>query len=200
MLHARSAFVNGPGLRDLHVGSRDWAGITPTQPSPIKGEGFRYSREGCVISFRRHDTSRQARGLVTALCQVAIDATAGEDQRRHRPPRGRQGQRRAARRRAQLNCTVTVFDAMRSTSPEPVEPAARRATKLTFFRLQRVTPHTRQGLQVSPGRRGRACRPGLIGAGDIPGAVVLIERACDSARLRSRSDSSPMDCCGSTRP
>ena len=37
--------------------------------------------------------SRQARGLVTALCQVAIDATAGEDQRRHRPPRGRQGQR-----------------------------------------------------------------------------------------------------------
>jgi len=95
---------------------------------------------------------------------------------------------------------VTVFDAMRSTSPEPVEPAARRATKLTFFRLQRVTPHTRQGLQVSPGRRGRACRPGLIGAGDIPGAVVLIERACDSARLRSRSDSSPMDCCGSTRP
>src|SRR5580692_3400345 len=98
--------------------------------------------------------SRQARGLVTALCQVAIDATAGEDQRRHRPPRGRQGQRRAARRRAQLNCTVTVFDAMRSTSPEPVEPAARRATKLTFFRLQRVTPHTRQGLQVSPVEEG----------------------------------------------
>ena len=57
MLHARSAFVNGPGLRDLHVGSCDWAGITPTQPSPIKGEGFRYPREGCVISFRRHDTS-----------------------------------------------------------------------------------------------------------------------------------------------
>jgi len=57
MLHARSAFVDGPGLRDLHVGSCDWAGITPTQPSPIKGEGFRYPREGCVISFRRHDTS-----------------------------------------------------------------------------------------------------------------------------------------------
>jgi hypothetical protein len=57
MLHARSAFVNGPGLRDLHVGSCDWVGITPTQPSPIKGEGFRYPREGCVISFRRHDTS-----------------------------------------------------------------------------------------------------------------------------------------------
>ena len=30
--------------------------------------------------------------------------------------------------------------------------------------------------------------------------LVLIERACNSARLRSRSDSSPMDCCGSTRP
>ena len=57
MSHARSAFENGPGLRDLHVGSRDWAGITATQPSPFKGEGFRYPHEGCVISFRRHDTS-----------------------------------------------------------------------------------------------------------------------------------------------
>ena len=178
-------------------------GILYSPVSMETGDGSQV-RSGLSAGGRRIRTvsppSRQARGLVTALCQVAIDATAGEDQRRHRPPRGRQGQRRAARRRAQLNCTVTVFDAMRSTSPEPVEPAARRATKLTFFRLQRVTPHTRQGLQVSPGRRGRACRPGLIGAGDIPGAVVLIERACDSARLRSRSDSSPMDCCGSTRP
>jgi hypothetical protein len=35
------ALTNGPDLRHSRVASGDLADITPTQPSPIKGEGFR---------------------------------------------------------------------------------------------------------------------------------------------------------------
>jgi hypothetical protein len=35
------ALTNGPDFRHSRVASGDLADITPTQPSPIKGEGFR---------------------------------------------------------------------------------------------------------------------------------------------------------------
>jgi hypothetical protein len=41
MLHPRSALANEPDLRDSRLASGDRADITPTQPSPIKGEDFR---------------------------------------------------------------------------------------------------------------------------------------------------------------
>jgi hypothetical protein len=41
MLHPRSALANEPELRDSRLASRDRVGVTPTQPSPIKGEDFR---------------------------------------------------------------------------------------------------------------------------------------------------------------
>jgi hypothetical protein len=63
-------------------GSRDWAGITPTQPSPIMGEGFRYPREGCVISFRRHDTSTRIAFIeMTAQCQKKAKSMAAAQRR-----------------------------------------------------------------------------------------------------------------------
>jgi hypothetical protein len=41
MLHPRSALANEPELRDPRLASRDRVGVTPTQPSPIMGEGLR---------------------------------------------------------------------------------------------------------------------------------------------------------------
>jgi hypothetical protein len=80
-------------------------------------------------------------------------------------------------------------------SGEAPHPRPSGAAGQLICRLQRELTDERHAYDALNARYTQ-----MIGAGDIPGAVVLIERACDSARLRSRSDSSPMDCCGSTRP
>jgi hypothetical protein len=41
MFHPRSALANEPEPRGSRLASRDPVGVTPTQPSPIKGEGVR---------------------------------------------------------------------------------------------------------------------------------------------------------------
>src|ERR1700731_3926509 len=69
----------GWGIRALHQ-----LVAATMVPSPRRLPPYHLSAGGRRIRTVR-PPSRQARGLVTALCQVAIDATAGEDQRRHRP-------------------------------------------------------------------------------------------------------------------
>jgi hypothetical protein len=55
------ALTDGPDFRHLQVASGDLGDITPTQPFPIKGEGFR------VFGTVGVRASRSSRSFVTAF-------------------------------------------------------------------------------------------------------------------------------------
>ena len=65
MLHPRSAVANEPDLHDARLASRDRAGITPTQPSPIKGEDFRKD-----VWHSANLTFAFLRGLRNSICET----------------------------------------------------------------------------------------------------------------------------------